>query len=126
MSSQHLANVFLDGVDHHVKRACAVAGYTRYMDDMTLFGDDRQQLLRAAESTADYLAVERGLELEAEPWVVSTHAPVRYLGHRIDRDGLSVAGSTLAKVRRRARALRDQDADRIARSLASWRGLPWL
>ncbi len=126
LTSQHLANVFLGGVDHHVKRACGVGGYTRFMDDMTLFGDERQQLLRAARSTAHYLSVERGLELKAEPRVVSTHAPVRYLGHRIDREGLSVAGSTLAKVRRGARALRGRDADRIARSLASWRALPWL
>ena len=39
--SQHLANFYLTGFDHWVKRDLKVRGYVRYMDDFLLFGPDK-------------------------------------------------------------------------------------
>ncbi|MBN2494230.1 MAG: RNA-directed DNA polymerase [Deltaproteobacteria bacterium] len=50
LTSQHLANFFLDGLDHLVKRDLKLRGYLRYMDDMVLFADDRRALVASAET----------------------------------------------------------------------------
>ena len=42
LTSQLLAaHVYLDALDHHVKRVLHVPGYIRYVDDLLLFGDRR-------------------------------------------------------------------------------------
>ena len=69
---------------------------------------------------------ERRLELKGPVRVEASARPVRYLGYIVSREGLSLAPSTLRRVRRRAAALRAAPAERVARSLASWRGLPLL
>ena len=125
LTSQHLANVFLDGVDHHVKRTCKVRGYLRYMDDMTLFGDDPAALGAAAEATAAFLAERRGLGLSRSARVVDARQPARYLGWRITRDGPTLAAATLRKIHRRASALRTAPTERLERAVASWAGLRW-
>jgi hypothetical protein len=40
LTSQFLANVYLNPLDHFVKHDLRVGGYVRYMDDFILFGDD--------------------------------------------------------------------------------------
>ncbi len=125
LTSQHLANVFLDGLDHHAKRRCKLQGYQRYMDDMTLFGDDRALLLSAANSCAAFLRVERGLQLKHAPRVTSTRVAVRYLGCQVSRAGIALHPATLEKIGRNAGALRSADPERLRRALASWRGLVW-
>ncbi|MCA9551739.1 MAG: RNA-directed DNA polymerase [Myxococcales bacterium] len=44
LTSQFLANVLLDRVDHHVKDDLRVKAYLRYADDLAFFGDDRAAL----------------------------------------------------------------------------------
>ncbi|MBI2376736.1 MAG: RNA-dependent DNA polymerase [Deltaproteobacteria bacterium] len=123
LTSQHLANVFLDGVDHHLERVVKVPGYLRYMDDLTLFGNDRVGLEAAARATAEYLASARRLELKHEPKVQSTGRPVTYLGWRVSREGARLDPGTLERIGRRARALRSHPEVRVERALASWMGL---
>ncbi|MBP7228502.1 MAG: hypothetical protein KA988_05275 [Longilinea sp.] len=44
LTSQFWANVYLNGLDHFIKRRLGVGGYVRYVDDMLLFGDDLRQM----------------------------------------------------------------------------------
>jgi retron-type reverse transcriptase len=44
LTSQFWANVYLNELDHFVKRELKCGGYLRYVDDFLLFADDRQQL----------------------------------------------------------------------------------
>lgn len=64
LTSQWLANLVLDGVDHHVKETLRVPGYLRYMDDMALFADDKDVLHAAHADIAEHLATEVRLELK--------------------------------------------------------------
>lgn len=41
LTSQFWANCYLSGFDHFVKRELRCPGYVRYVDDILLFGDDR-------------------------------------------------------------------------------------
>ena len=51
--SQWCGTFYLDGLDHFVKRDLKIAGYLRYMDDVVLFGDDREILLIARQRMAE-------------------------------------------------------------------------
>lgn len=52
-TSQFFANVYLNPVDHFIKEELRVGGYLRYVDDMWLFGHEKEQIWawkRAVES----------------------------------------------------------------------------
>ena len=51
--SQWCGNLYLDGLDHFVKRTLKVPGYLRYMDDFVLFSNDREQLVDASAAVAE-------------------------------------------------------------------------
>ena len=46
LTSQFWANVYLNAVDHFIKREVGCRGYVRYVDDLLLFGDDKGELWR--------------------------------------------------------------------------------
>jgi RNA-directed DNA polymerase len=56
LTSQFLANVYLNPFDHFVKRELGCKAYIRYVDDFLLFGDEKETLWTWAE------AVEKRLE----------------------------------------------------------------
>jgi len=44
LTSQFWGNVYLDPFDHFIKRELSCGGYVRYVDDLLVFGDDKDQL----------------------------------------------------------------------------------
>lgn len=124
LTSQWWANLYLSGLDHLLKRELRIPHAQRYMDDITLFADDRRALEDARAACAAWLAAHRRLELK------HPDAPVRrttgtfvYLGYRIRRSGVRVAPERLERAEKRlARLARGGDQERLDRSLASYRG----
>lgn len=55
LTSQFFANVYLNEFDHFVREQLKVSKYLRYVDDFSLFADDKQFLGDARESIEDYL-----------------------------------------------------------------------
>jgi RNA-directed DNA polymerase len=64
LSSQFLANVYLDPFDQFVKRTLRVKRYVRYVDDMVLIHRDRAQLEEWLEKIRDFLRYELALEIK--------------------------------------------------------------
>ncbi len=50
LTSQFWANCYLNSFDHFVKRELRCRGYVRYVDDLRLFSDDKQQLWQWKEA----------------------------------------------------------------------------
>ena len=116
--------LYLDGLDHQVKRVLEVPGYLRYMDDFVLFADRPEALTEARERIGDWLAEERGLVLKdpaAEP--LDNRQPGVFLGFRVSRGGLGPGPKALRRLRRRLRQADTLDPDRLARSLLAFRGM---
>lgn len=116
--------LYLDGLDHHVKRVVKVPGYLRYMDDFVLFGDGPEALVQARDRIADWLAQERGLVLKdpgAAP--LDNRIPAIFLGFRVSRGGLGPGPKALRRLRRRLRRADTLDPDHLARSLLAFRGM---
>jgi RNA-directed DNA polymerase len=64
LTSQFLANVYLDGFDHWLAEEQCLPALLRYMDDFVLFHDDKAELLALRPRLSEWLREQRGLELK--------------------------------------------------------------
>ncbi len=64
--SQHVANFYLSGFDHWMKETLQIKGYIRYMDDLLVFGADKQALKQVHLQMRDYLARRLKLTLKSD------------------------------------------------------------
>lgn len=123
LTSQWWGNLFLDGLDHFVKRTLRVGGYLRYMDDMVLFADEPGVLRAWRADIQRWMANERRLELNpSKGHVHPTSVAHTYLGYRVTRAGYDLAPTAARRFRGSLPALMREDPRRIQRTLASWRG----
>lgn len=125
LTSQWWGNHYLSGLDHHIKRSLKIPHYQRYMDDMALFSDSRGQLEQAREEIGDWLWSERRLRLKRPLAAArSTKGCFTYLGYRVSRAGVRPGAEMLERVQTRvADLVLHGDAQKIERSLASYRGI---
>lgn len=87
LTSQHLANYYLSGVDRMVKEALRIPGYVRYMDDMALWSNSREELKRAKAKLEEFLGVELGLHLNARWHLQPSWRGMDFLGYRVFPSG---------------------------------------
>lgn len=59
LTSQFWANVYLNELDHYVKRTLRCRAYVRYMDDFLVFGNDKAELHRVRQAIAEFLQTLR-------------------------------------------------------------------
>lgn len=122
--SQWCGNLYLDGLDHYLKRELKVPGYLRYMDDFVLFGADPGRLAQARAALADWLAAERGLALKPRgDQVRPAREPATFLGFRIARPGISPGRKLRRRFAARVRVAAGAGEAALERCLASYRGL---
>ncbi len=63
LTSQLFANIYLNEVDQYIKRQLKIKRYGRYVDDMILISNDKQELILSIKKIADYLATNLSLQL---------------------------------------------------------------
>jgi retron-type reverse transcriptase len=128
LTSQFMANVMLDPLDHFIKEDRRWKGYVRFADDFLVFGDDKPSLVALRDEVSDLLARYR-LSLQPRKCVV---LPVRigvpFLGWRVFADHRLLRRSTGVRFQRRLRELADDYRERrveladVRASVASWVG----
>ena len=124
LTSQWWGNLYLNGLDHFIKRNLGVRGYLRYQDDFVCFGERAKDLRQWRGEIGDWLWRERRLRLNRRKGQVrSTGLPQTFLGYRVRREGWDVAGKVYRRFRRRLPHLIEGDPERLYRSLAAWRGI---
>ena len=64
LTSQYFANHYLSGLDHFIKERLKIRAYVRYMDDLVLWHDDKEELKQARRSIQIYLLEKLKLELK--------------------------------------------------------------
>jgi RNA-directed DNA polymerase len=64
LTSQWIANLYLDGLDHRVTERYETPAYIRYMDDFLLFHDSKTHLWNTMERISDWLLQHRKLTLK--------------------------------------------------------------
>jgi retron-type reverse transcriptase len=118
------ANLYLDGLDHYLKRELKIPGYLRYMDDGVLFADDRGRLVAAREAIAVWLRDHRRLALNPRrPHVHKTEEPCTFLGYRVCRGGIAPARKLMRRMRGRMRHAAGRGPSAVMRTTAAYRAL---
>lgn len=84
-TSQWLSNWYLQGLDHYIKEQLGAVHYMRYMDDMVIFGNNKQVLHRMRQAISEYLNTELGLELKSN-WQVFRFSYIDREGNEQGRD----------------------------------------
>jgi retron-type reverse transcriptase len=126
LTSQFLANVHLDGLDHYVKEVLR-APYLRYVDDFAMFAQDPAQLEHWRQAVATWLARRRLSLHPHKTFVASTAQPATFLGLELHPGGLRrLPPPNVARFRARLQALRAQwrlqgvSADEVRRRVGAW------
>ena len=126
LTSQFLANNYLNGFDHYIKEQLKVRKYIRYVDDFALFSDDREFLADARISVEEYLA---NLRLKIHPiksQLFETKQGANFLGFRVLPDRIRVRTENLRRARRRWRRMQVEyeqgkmDLSQMRQSWQSW------
>jgi len=104
MTSQFWANVYLNDLDHFIKRQLKCRGYVRYVDDLLLFADTKSELHDWRSAVLEYLA---GLRLTAhencaQPRPSSVGVP--FLGFQVFPDHRRLKRQKAITARRRMKA----------------------
>jgi len=126
LTSQFWANVYLNPLDHFVKRELKCRAYLRYCDDFLLFANDKPTLHRWKGEIADFLV---SLRLTMHPrksvvYPVATGIP--FLGFRLYPTHRRLKRANVVAFRRRFRRLRrafrrgEISLEQMTRSVQGW------
>lgn len=101
--SQIYALIYLNPVDHFVKRVLGIRHYVRYVDDFLLIGMPRDKCLDLRGRVVDFLRSRLGLEL-SKSTISKVRKGVNFCGYRMWRSRIFIRKYSLCKFRRMARA----------------------
>lgn len=82
LTSQYFANLYLSGLDRYMKETFRVPVYVRYMDDMVILTNDRDELKQIATGMNEYAAGVLHLQLKPPVFGKCTDG-VTFLGYKI-------------------------------------------
>jgi RNA-directed DNA polymerase len=105
LTSQFLANVYLNPFDHFVKEQLHCDRYLRYVDDFALFSDDKPQLAEAREQIEAYLATVRLKIHPVKSQLFETQYGANFVGFRIMPSQIRVRNDNLRRGRVRLKRL---------------------
>lgn len=105
LTSQIFANYYLSGLDHFMAERYSRFGYLRYMDDMTMFGNDKGELWEAHRAAEKYLGAERLRLKSGASMLYPVEQGVNYLGYKVFPDHRLVRYETVVRYRRRLKRL---------------------
>jgi len=101
LTSQFWANVYLNPLDHFIKRTLHCPAYLRYVDDMILFGNDKSQLAAWRQAVIDFLASLRLTVHEASTQVRPCRTGLPFLGFQLFQDHRRLKRAKVIHARRR-------------------------
>ncbi len=99
LTSQHLANLYLDPLD----RLCQGA-YVRYMDDFVLWSDSKESLKKKRAEIIAFARENLGLELKGEPFINRTALGMDFLGLRVFPKRIRLSETSRKRFVRKANA----------------------
>jgi len=128
LASQIFANLYLDGLDHYLKETVKCKHYIRYMDDLIVFGNDKNRLDDIKDAIREYL---RRLKLELHPnksQIYLTARGIVFLGYKVYPTHRLVVRQNVKRLRSRIKKyfkllkLRLITRQKIVCSIQSWLG----
>lgn len=125
MSSQILAVFFLNKVDHFVKEKLGCKYYIRYMDDLVILGNDKEELKNIFENVSKYIE-SFDLKVNKKSGIYSLSNGVNFLGYnfKVFNNKLIIRyrSDTIKRVNKRLKNLKVYDNEMYLKSVASYKG----
>lgn len=125
MSSQILAVFFLNKVDHFIKEKLGCKYYIRYMDDLVILGNDKEELKNIFENVSKYIE-SFDLNVNNKSGIYSLSDGVNFLGYnfRVFNNKLIIRyrSDTIKRVYKRLKNLKVYDNEMYLKSVASYKG----
>jgi RNA-directed DNA polymerase len=128
LTSQFLANVYLNGFDHYIKEVLKTRYYIRYCDDFVIFSQSKKHLMYIKQKIAEYLLTLR-LRLHPHKSRIFRIADgVDFLGYRIYPGYMKVRKSIVKRYRKKLRNMVKMYAkgmitlEKVRCSICSWIG----
>ncbi len=122
LTSQLFANYYLSSVDHFIREKLGFSKYIRYMDDMIVFGDSKQDLSQARQSIINKLAELRLRINNKKDIITSNSQGVDFLGFRLLGNSIRVRNQNLCRFKRKLRRISKQGDTDLSELLQSFNG----
>lgn len=124
LSSQLLANVYLNELDQFMKNDLHVKHHIRYMDDFVIISNDKDYLKNLVLEIEAFVTHELRLTLNPKTAIMSAACGIEFVGYRIYKDHKKVRKSVVRRMRHALTAyskgkITDNSMTRI---LPSWLG----
>ena len=103
LTSQWLANWYLNDLDHFVTKKTGIGSYVRYCDDFVLLSDNRQRLVEARDVIKLELQNDRMKLHENKLFIKPTKAGVTFVGYRTWPDFRLLRKDNIRNFRRRVK-----------------------
>lgn len=100
LSSQMIANMYLDRLDQYCKHILGIHYYIRYMDDMLVLSDDLQQLHEWRKRIGAFANDVLELNLNKKTSIQKMTRGVEFVGHIITPSGIRIRKSTRKRIKR--------------------------
>jgi len=98
--SQMTANVVMTPLDHYMKRVVRVPEFIRYMDDMIMKGESKQQMWDCLGLMDEFLQSNMGLQLNNKTAVMKYDEGVEFVGRIVRPDRIDLRKSTSLQMKR--------------------------
>lgn len=122
LTSQLFANVYGNAADRFIHFECKQREWARYMDDIVVLGNDKDELLDNFLRLNDFSMQD--LKLRVGKWQVSsTSRGINFLGYRIWGSHKLLRKDSVVRAKRKiARYVRQNNQESLTKFLASWSG----
>lgn len=126
LTSQILANFYLDSFDHFVKEKLKVKKYLRYVDDFALFSNDPDFLAKARREIEENIA---DLRLKIHPiksQLFETQYGANFVGFRVFSDRIRIRNDNLRRARLRLKQMQEDysqgslSLEKLKQRMQSW------
>lgn len=124
LTSQFLANVYLNELDHFVKESSGCQAYGRYVDDFVIFSNSKQQIISWRNDMKVFL--ESRLKLKLHPrkqQIQPTRHGVPFVGYFIKPWGITVRRNVVKMAKNKIYYFnKENNLDKMVQSLNSYYG----
>lgn len=110
--NQMLANVNQNEVDHFAKRTLRIHYYVRYMDDIVILSDSKEQLIEWRRRIEEFMADRLKLELNPKKsFIQPISQGINFCQYRVFPDHIRLKKSTALRMKRRLKKIQQLYAD---------------
>lgn len=108
LMSQVFANLYLNELDQYCKRDLQIHYYIRYMDDVVILGNSKEQLHEWKSMIKTFLADELELDLNDKTCIRPITCGVEFVGYRIWPWKVVLRKSTTLRIKRALRGVQEK------------------